>query len=193
MKMANIVVLSLDEEFNELIPVINSKAAKSIISFLSSRKDATESEIADKLKVPLSTVHYNITKLKEAGLIKSDCYHYSKKGKKIEHYSLNKKAFLIVPTKNNGFSDFVKHLVPIFVAFGIVSIAFAIYSFLAKAPQLSSMEHQYAGMMMKSAEFAQESIAQPPLWKYAIIGALIEVIVITGIFAIIYLLKKKDF
>ncbi|MDI3543832.1 MAG: Helix-turn-helix domain [Candidatus Woesearchaeota archaeon] len=186
-------MLSLDEDFNELLPVINSKSAKSIISFLSKKKEATESEIADKLKIPLSTVHYNITKLKEAGLIGSDRYHYSKKGKKIEHYSLNKKAFLIVPTKNNGFSDFVKHLVPIFLAFGIVSLILAIYGFLANAPATSLMKQEAEGMMMKSAEFVQISVNQPPFWKYAILGALIEIIVITGIFAILYLMKKKDF
>lgn len=191
--MSDIILLSLDEDFNELLPVINSKSAKSIISFLSKRKEATESEIADKLKVPLSTVHYNITKLKEAGLVKSDSYHYSKKGKKIEHYSLNKKAFLIVPTKNNGFSDFVKHLVPILIAFGIVSLALSIYGFLANAPAASSVEIESADLMIRSAEFIQESVSQPPLWKYAILGALIEVIVIAGIFAILYIMKKKDF
>lgn len=191
--MSDIILLSLDEGFNELLPVINSKSAKSIISFLSKKKEATESEIADKLKIPLSTVHYNITKLKEAGLIGSDSYHYSKKGKRIEHYSLNKKAFLIVPTKNNGFSDFVKHLVPVFIAFGIVSLALAIYGFLANAPAASPMKLETEDMMMRSAGFVQESVSQSHLWKYAILGALIEVIVITGIFAILYLMKKRDF
>ncbi|MGB9748276.1 MAG: ArsR/SmtB family transcription factor [Candidatus Woesearchaeota archaeon] len=84
------LLLSLDDErISKVAEVISNKTSRSILKLLSS-KTLTESGIAEELKLPLSTVHYNVKKLLNSGLIEVQEYHYSKKGKEINHYSVSK-------------------------------------------------------------------------------------------------------
>lgn len=117
------LLVSLEEsESKELAKVISNKTCRKILDFLS-KKDATETVIAKELKLPLSTVHYNLQNLYKANLVKVDEFHYSKKGKEVNHYSLANKLIIIAPKKTNveSFKDKLKSILPI----GIIVLAVA--------------------------------------------------------------------
>ncbi len=98
MSEAKFLLVSLKEdEAKKLAQVISNDTSRRILDFLAGVKDTTESEIAKKLSVPISTVHYNMSALRKAGLVNADEFHYSEKGKEVIHYSLASKYVIIAP------------------------------------------------------------------------------------------------
>ena len=92
------LLVSLQEDqAKQLAQVISSNTSRKILDFLANTKDATESDIAKGLKVPISTVHYNLQHLLEAKLVHAEEFHYSEKGKEVLHYSLANKYVIISP------------------------------------------------------------------------------------------------
>lgn len=85
-----------DGRAKQLGQIISNEKARKILNLLT-KKRATESEIAKELKIPISTVNYNIKQLLKAGLITIKGSFYSKKGNKMNVYSLAKKLILIAP------------------------------------------------------------------------------------------------
>jgi DNA-binding transcriptional ArsR family regulator len=61
----------------------------------------SESKIAEKLSIPLSTVQYNLEKLNDAGLVKVERTKYSEKMKHVKIYAPQRKFVVIVPEKTN--------------------------------------------------------------------------------------------
>lgn len=108
------MLLSLkDSEAKRLGQVISSDTARKILDTLAEKKH-TESELAEKLKIPLSTVHYNIKALVEAKLVTADEYHYSAKGREVTHYGLANKYVIIAPASaESGVLDKIKALLPV--------------------------------------------------------------------------------
>ena len=78
-----------------------------------SGKEATETELSSNLGIPISTVHYNLQQLMETGLIDAEEYHYSKKGKEINHYRLANKYIIIAPKKTFGIKEKLKSILPV--------------------------------------------------------------------------------
>lgn len=94
------VLMDLDDDKSkEIATVLNSKTSKKILDYLSEHETATESEISKSLSVAISTVHYNISVLIKARLVESQEYHYSKKGREVNHYKLANKLIIISPSK----------------------------------------------------------------------------------------------
>ena len=90
MAKENFLLVSLKEsEAKKLAQVISNDTSRKILDFLAGIKDATETDIAKNLDTPLSTVHYNIQALLKAKLVQADEFHYSEKGKEVNHYSLD--------------------------------------------------------------------------------------------------------
>lgn len=85
-----------DTKAKELGQIISNEKARAILNLLA-RKNAIQTEIAKELKIPLSTVDYNIKQLMKSGLVTIKGFYYSKKGNKINVYSLAKKFILIAP------------------------------------------------------------------------------------------------
>ncbi len=107
------------KDSKEIAAAIQNDTAHKILDFLTKGK-ATESEIAESLNIPMSTVHYNLQQLKKAKLVLADEYHYSKKGKEILHYKLAKKLIIIAPGgEENDWKKLLRRIIP---AFGIVVI-----------------------------------------------------------------------
>ena len=44
---------------------LSNKTSQKILQYLTEKKEATESELAEKLEIPLPTIHYNIQQLKK--------------------------------------------------------------------------------------------------------------------------------
>jgi len=94
----NFLLVSLKgDEAKKLAQVISNDTSRKILDYLAEKKDATESDIGKHLKLPLSTVHYNMQALLKARLVQADEFHYSEKGKEVNHYSLSNKYVIIAP------------------------------------------------------------------------------------------------
>lgn len=113
------LLLSMDDEKTKTIAnAVNNKTCKKILEFLSDT-DATETEISEKLDLPISSVHYNLQLLMKAKLVSWEKYHLSAKGKEVRHYSLANKFIIIAPKEEReGILDVLKKLYPaIFATF----------------------------------------------------------------------------
>ena len=103
---------------------LSNKTVQKILKYLTENEEATESELAEKLEIPLPTVHYNIQQLKKANLIKSKEFFWSKKGKKMKIFTLAKKFIIISQDSSENTLSKLKSLLPVtilsFVGAGIV-------------------------------------------------------------------------
>lgn len=107
-----------EDKAKKLAQVLSNDSCRKILEFLTDNKSGTETEISEKLKIPLSTVHYNLNHLSKAGLVKNEDYHYSKKGREVIHYTLANKYIVIAPSEDKSFAEKLKKILP----FGIISI-----------------------------------------------------------------------
>ena len=98
MEEKNIMISLGDERIKEISEVIGNKSCNKILDFLSNN-EATTSEIATKLKMPINTVDYNVKKLVKAGLIEKSSHWWSVKGKKMPTYKVSNKKIIISPKK----------------------------------------------------------------------------------------------
>ena len=113
------ILVSLKEnESKKLAQVISNDTARKILDYLAD-KESTESELAEKLQIPMSTVHYNLQALMGGKLVEADEYHYSEKGKEILHYKLANKYIIIAPKSTFGIREKLRSILPA----GLVAIA----------------------------------------------------------------------
>lgn len=92
------VLLSLkDDKAKTLSKALGNETCRKILDYLASKGDATETQISKDLKVPISTVHYNMKLLADNGLVSMDEYHYSEKGKEVIHYKMRNRYIVIAP------------------------------------------------------------------------------------------------
>jgi DNA-binding transcriptional ArsR family regulator len=112
MKDETFMLLSMKDSKN-VANAMSNETAQKIISFLAEHKEATESELSKKLKIPLPTVHYNIQQLKKAKLIDAKEFFWSKKGKEMLVYKLAKKYIIISPDNSENSLSKLKSLLPV--------------------------------------------------------------------------------
>lgn len=118
----NFLLLSLeDAKIKKISNVISNESCRKILEYLST-KDATESELAEKLGLPISTIHYNLQQLMGTGLIEVKEFHYSEKGKEVNHYRLTNKYIIIAPKKTFGIKEKLKSILPIVLIVGATSL-----------------------------------------------------------------------
>lgn len=104
-----------DEKAEDLGNVIANSTSRKILNLLS-KSSLTEVEISKELKIPLSTVHYNIKKLISVGLVESKNFFWSRKGKKMQSYTLSKKLVLIAPKGTTIIKSKIKNLFTVLAA-----------------------------------------------------------------------------
>ena len=149
MAKKNFLLLSMeDEKIKKVSNVISNESCRKILDYLSDR-DSTESELAEKLQIPISTIHYNLQQLTETGLIESTEFHYSQKGKEVSHYRLANKYIIIAPKKTFGLKEKIKSIFPVVL---ISSGAALVVQYLSK-----SMIDVPEQPMMMAKSLAQES------------------------------------
>ena len=95
----------------KLAETITSDTSRRILDHLTEKED-TEANIAQLLQLPISTVHYHLQKLKEAGLVLVEEFHYSKKGREVSHYKLANKYIIIAPKGVSGLREKLKTILP---------------------------------------------------------------------------------
>ncbi len=153
----NFLLLSLeDDQINNIANAVSNKSAKKILEYLAENK-ATESEIAKELKLPISTVHYNLQQLTKSGLVNADEFHYSKKGREILHYKLANKYIIIAPQKKRGLKSLFKNILPA----GIFAIG--IGGILAFFKETKEKTPETVGVMMEKIENGE---ATGGIWQH---------------------------
>jgi DNA-binding transcriptional ArsR family regulator len=106
------LLVSLNEsKSKQLAQAISNESCRKILDYLAD-KEATESELSLKLNIPISTVHYNLQQLQKGGLVVVDEYHYSEKGKEINHYKLANKYIIIAPRSTYGIKEKLRSILP---------------------------------------------------------------------------------
>ena len=172
-KEETFLLLSLEEEkAKKLAQVISNDTCRRILDGLT-KGSFTETQISQNLNIPMPTVHYNLKQLVEAGLVQSGEFHYSQKGKEVNHYSLAKKYIIIAPKSTEGLTVKIKHVLPIaliaIVGAGVLQIfTFAVnrQTFAAKTDLLKTAAES-APLMAGAAPQASQA---PPQVQYALAG-----------------------
>lgn len=123
-KKNNFLLVDLSEKkTKKLAETITSTTSRKILNYLAEKDHDTEANIAKDLKIPISTVHYHLQKLTEAKLIAVEEYHYSVKGREVNHYKLANKYIIIAPKKISGLKDKLKAILPVgIIALGIGAV-----------------------------------------------------------------------
>ncbi|MBN2567232.1 winged helix-turn-helix transcriptional regulator [Candidatus Woesearchaeota archaeon] len=151
------VMVSLKEESaKRLANVISNDTSRRILDALADG-DLTETEIAKKLGLPLSTVHYNLTHLRKARLVEVDEFHYSSKGKEVNHYKLANK-FIIIAPKETASMDKLKERLQRILPVSAVLLA-AAWAINAAAPLFSGVGYGGASEALSAA--APEMLKAP--------------------------------
>ena len=161
----NFLLLSMeDNQIKKISNVISNESCRKILDYLSN-KDATESELAEKLGIPISTVHYNLQQLQDAGMVNSEEFHYSKKGKEVNHYRLANKYIIIAPKKTFGIKEKLKSILPVaLIAAGAAGIIQLVNTYLTKGVFVAQdAGFAKAGIAERSAESAQALIQAAPV------------------------------
>ena len=116
----NFLLVDLNEEkTKKLTETITNDTSRKILNYLIENEEA-KANIAKALTLPISTVHYHLQKLLDAGLVIVEEFHYSKKGREINHYKLANKYIIIAPKKSSGLKQRLKGILPALgVLFGI--------------------------------------------------------------------------
>ncbi len=113
MSKSNFLLVDLnDDKTKKLAETITSETSRKILNHLAEKED-TENNIATMLNLPISTVHYHLQKLQEAGLIIVEEFHYSPKGREVNHYKLANKYIIIAPQKVSGLREKLKGILPV--------------------------------------------------------------------------------
>lgn len=168
----NFLLVDLNEsKTKKLAETITSPTSRKILNYLV-EKDDTEANIAKELGMPISTVHYHLQKLQEASLVIVEEFHYSEKGREVNHYKLANKYIIIAPRKVSGLKEKLKGILPVGAAIvGISAIIklltpnSGIFQSAAKisAPALAMEEAAIAGapeMAMLARDVAQEAVVE---------------------------------
>ena len=143
------ILVSLEEEkAKQIANVISNSTSRKILDYLANKDEASESEVSKELNLPISTVHYNLQRLKKNNLVETKHFSYSDKGKKIEFYRVVKKFIVIAPKYTQ--TSLLKNILPLFL----------ISAFIGGLIQLfSNLETRSVVLSQKSADFAQELAA----------------------------------
>ena len=121
-KHETFIMVSLEEEkAKKLAEVISNNTSRKILDHLA-KKEASESELAKELSLPISTVHYNIQLLLKTNLVQSKEFTWSDKGKEINIYTLSKKYIIIAPSGTKVKESFKNILPATLITFAIAGL-----------------------------------------------------------------------
>jgi predicted transcriptional regulator len=138
-----------------LAQVLSNDTARKILDHLSKKEHGTETDISKDLKVPLSTVHYNLDLLVKADLVSNESFTYSEKGKQIVHYALSNKYVIIAPKRTDFLKEKLRQFLPVLLV--TTGISLGIKYLMGSQPQ--SLMYAAAPMLQKSVADSSEALA----------------------------------
>lgn len=178
------LLINLNEDKTKKISeIISSNTSRKILDYLAEKED-TEQKIAKELELPISTVHYHLQKLVEGGLVVVDEFHYSKKGREVNHYKLANKYIIITPKPVSGLKQKLKGILPVAGIVLGISAVIKLVNLLTKKTQpvfASRMDAiAESAPAMAKAGVAQELpviSSQPDLALWFLIGGLASLLI----------------
>ncbi len=168
------LMVSLSEDkAKELAQVISNDTCRKILDALT-EGDYSESDLSTKLSVPISTVHYNLQQLMKGGLVIVEEFHYSEKGKEINHYKLANKYIIIAPKKVTGLKGKLRKILPsLGVVLGVAAVMQIAKSFfsgagasMSKVASMDMISNAAPDFAVKGGEILNE--ASPQLMDSAV-------------------------
>jgi DNA-binding transcriptional ArsR family regulator len=186
MSKNNLLLVDLnDKKTKKLAETITSETSRKILNHLAEKEHDTEANISKDLSIPISTVHYHLQKLQESSLISVDEFHYSPKGREVNHYSLANKYIIIAPKKISGLKQKLKNILPVaLTALGISAIIKLFTSFTGTSfgqdkvmaverAVLTEVADEMAYAAPEAAkEVAQSVSSQPDIAFWFLIGSV---------------------
>ena len=154
------ILVSLeDDKAKKLAEVISNNTCRKILDKLS-EKEYTETELSEHLKIPISTIHYNLKHLLQAKLVETTEFHYSKKGKEVQHYTLSNQYVIIAPKNiKEGLRERLEKIIPSAVlTLGIGWIAQLLYK-MRFNQELSTVQTMADDIGMMSRDAMPEMMA----------------------------------
>lgn len=182
------LLVSLKEnKSKKLAQVISNETSRLILDYLT-RKQATETEISKNLNLPISTVHYNLQQLLNAGLVTVEEFHYSEKGKEVNHYKLSNKFIIIAPTVTETIKQRLKKLLPVTLIALAAAGGIELYSSLVKGGSfVKTVPSQVLQEGLMAAAREAEITTTPDIGLWFLFGALFAI----AILLIAETIKKK--
>ena len=158
-KKNNFLLVDLNEKkTKKLAETITSDTSRKILNYLAEKEHDTEANIAKSLKIPISTVHYHLQKLKEAKLIDVNEYHYSPKGREVNHYKLANKYIIIAPKKISGLKEKLKGILPVgIIALGISAVLKFATTFTSRVGSVEKSSFGTEEVMAESLQMAEDA------------------------------------
>lgn len=174
----SVLNLSLSEtESKQVTRLLSNDTARKIMDAVS-EDSKSESELAKELDMPLSTVHYNVQKLHKTGLLKSDEFTYSEKGKEVRHYALASEHIVITTKPSVPVTE-------ILAGTGLAALLAAGYAFFTQQPVMQESARMAADQGIEAVAMSAPAAAQQPaVWPWILAGALVAVL---GVLAARYL------
>ncbi len=195
----NSILIDLDDPRTaEIAEAISNKTAKSILNLIA-EQELTETEISEKLSLPLNTIDYNIKKLEKSGLIeKAKTFSWSSKGKAVYRYKTSNKRIIISP------KSLVRGALPAFFITLLLALVFKGFLDYQQSQQFSSMQDTIQKIAVTAERIGGEagsgaetfdkiaSITTPTLsplptstfqailgqpWLWFLLGALVAIII----------------
>jgi DNA-binding transcriptional ArsR family regulator len=200
----NFLLISLEEnKAKKIAEVISNETSRKIIDHLA-KKECTETDLSKELNIPISTIHYNLKQLMDVNLVIVDEFHYSSKGKEVNHYKLANKYIIIAPkSDNNRFMEALNKVLPlgiITIAAGFVLSAFSLFtgssvkmstgSNLDVAPKLMAASSE---ALSKTATTATQttSVSRPLLQSEMIAWFFIGALSLIVVYFVYELVRKR--
>ena len=165
----------------KLAETITSDTSRKILNYLA-EKDDSEANIAKNLNIPISTVHYHLLKLKEAKLVVVDEFHYSKKGREVNHYKLANKYIIIAPKKISGLREKLKGILPVALVSLGISAVIKIFSNNGFAEKASGLMADSMAAAPEAGRLVEEAVApvvmqQPDIALWFLLGSTVTIII----------------
>ncbi|OED02539.1 MULTISPECIES: ArsR/SmtB family transcription factor [Methanosarcina] len=95
-----VLVLPVNGESRKITQILSNETSIKILELLG-KKSMSATSIAEELKLPLTTVKYNLDSLIESDLIKIKQIKWSKKGRQVKIYESAEKLIVLVPSKSS--------------------------------------------------------------------------------------------
>jgi len=149
-KKETFLLVSLNEsKAKELAQVVSNNTCRKILDYLSNHDDATETQISEDLDIPISTVHYNLHQLIKGKLVEAEEFHYSKKGKEVNHYKLANKYIIIAPkTTTTSFKEKLAKIFPVAIFIILGAGLIQLISFFRMGLMSSTLDSSVSSMQL---------------------------------------------
>lgn len=159
-KQSFLLVSLKENKARELAQVISNESCRKILDFLAEKEDATETELSQKLGIPISTVHYNLKHLVDGGLVSVEEFHYSEKGKEVNHYKLANKYIIIAPKTTYGIKEKLRTILPVSLLALIGAGFIQVYTRYFRPAAFGAMKAE-APVMEAAVRDVPEKVAAP--------------------------------